>query len=199
MSQSEDAFEALKDFYDAFPTYRSNELYITGESYAGIYGPYLAWQIHQWNLYQKMNQLNDTYNLAGFIIGNGYTDPYSDSNVLFPQTLFNMNMISQTLFNQITSAGCVWYWDKLDISPHVNAPECDGYWSQLNSMLANVNLYDLYRTNYGGSLSVKAEKKVREGKTTVNGETRTYKRGHTLVEMAPWLKSLLNEDHPVLT
>lgn len=43
MSQSEDAFAGLKDFYRAFPAYRSNELYITGESYGGIYVPYLSW------------------------------------------------------------------------------------------------------------------------------------------------------------
>jgi carboxypeptidase C (cathepsin A) len=43
MSQSEDAFTALQDFYRAFPKYRSNELYITGESYGGIYVPYLSW------------------------------------------------------------------------------------------------------------------------------------------------------------
>jgi carboxypeptidase C (cathepsin A) len=43
MSQSDDALVALQDFYRAFPAYKSNELYITGESYAGIYGPYLAW------------------------------------------------------------------------------------------------------------------------------------------------------------
>lgn len=84
MSQSDDAFAAVKDFYNAFPKYRTNELYITGESYAGIYGPYLAWQIHEWNLVQKMNGWNDTYNLAGFIIGNGYTNPLTDSNVFFP-------------------------------------------------------------------------------------------------------------------
>ncbi len=43
MSQSEDAFTALRGFYDAFPDFRSNDLFVTGESYAGIYGPYLAW------------------------------------------------------------------------------------------------------------------------------------------------------------
>jgi carboxypeptidase C (cathepsin A) len=43
MSQSEDAFTGLRSFYQAFPAYRSNPLYVTGESYAGVYAPYLAW------------------------------------------------------------------------------------------------------------------------------------------------------------
>ena len=43
MSQSEDAFAALRNFYLAFPERRNNSLFITGESYAGVYAPYLAW------------------------------------------------------------------------------------------------------------------------------------------------------------
>jgi len=43
MSQSEDAFVALKAFYDKFEHFRFNPLWISGESYAGIYVPYLAW------------------------------------------------------------------------------------------------------------------------------------------------------------
>lgn len=50
VSQSEDAFAALQQWYLAFPEFRNNSLYITGESYAGVYAPYLAWQIHEWNL-----------------------------------------------------------------------------------------------------------------------------------------------------
>lgn len=43
MSQSKDAFIALEDFYAGFPHMLSNDLFISGESYAGIYVPYLAW------------------------------------------------------------------------------------------------------------------------------------------------------------
>jgi hypothetical protein len=32
----------------------------------------------------------------------------------------------------------------------------------------------------------------------INGETRYYKRGHTVGERSPWLKGLLKEDHPIL-
>jgi len=42
----------------------------------------------------------------------------------------------------------VWYWDKLDIAPHKNGPDCDDLWKELNSMLEDINIYDLYRTNY---------------------------------------------------
>jgi carboxypeptidase C (cathepsin A) len=49
MSQSQDALIALQDFFKYFPELLSNPLYISGESYGGIYVPYLAWQIHQSN------------------------------------------------------------------------------------------------------------------------------------------------------
>jgi carboxypeptidase C (cathepsin A) len=43
MSQSKDAFNALLSWYKKFPEYKKNDLYISGESYGGIYVPYLAW------------------------------------------------------------------------------------------------------------------------------------------------------------
>jgi len=43
ISQSENLLNALHDFYKKFPTLLNNDLYISGESYAGVYVPYLAW------------------------------------------------------------------------------------------------------------------------------------------------------------
>jgi len=43
MIASEDAFAALKEFYVLFDAFKPNPLFISGESYGGIYTPYLAW------------------------------------------------------------------------------------------------------------------------------------------------------------
>lgn len=39
---AESNFEALKDFFRLFPEYKDSKLFLTGESYAGIYIPTLA-------------------------------------------------------------------------------------------------------------------------------------------------------------
>ena len=43
MIQSQDGLAALKSWYEKFPEFRENGLWVSGESYAGIYVPYLAW------------------------------------------------------------------------------------------------------------------------------------------------------------
>ncbi len=40
---AEDNLTAVLAWFDKFPEFKSNELYISGESYAGIYVPYLTW------------------------------------------------------------------------------------------------------------------------------------------------------------
>jgi len=43
LTQSEDLITALIDWYAQFPEYKPNDLYVSGESYGGIYVPYLSW------------------------------------------------------------------------------------------------------------------------------------------------------------
>ena len=41
--QSQDALKALYSWYEKFPEFKKNKLFVSGESYAGIYVPYLSW------------------------------------------------------------------------------------------------------------------------------------------------------------
>lgn len=68
---SEDVYNFLQAFYEAHPELQENELYITGESYAGHYVPAVTSRIHQANKARKGLPLN----LKGFAIGNGLTNP----------------------------------------------------------------------------------------------------------------------------
>jgi carboxypeptidase C (cathepsin A) len=54
VQSSEDNYAAIQSFFAKFPQFKSNELYIAGESYAGIYVPYLSWQI--WTHNQQIPQ-----------------------------------------------------------------------------------------------------------------------------------------------
>ena len=59
------SYAALAGWYDLFPERQSNQLFLTGESYAGIYVPKLAQQILMHNAPHVRPQF------AGFAVGDG--------------------------------------------------------------------------------------------------------------------------------
>jgi carboxypeptidase C (cathepsin A) len=61
------SYEFLNNWFDAFPEYASSDLYLSGESYAGVYVPTLAREI--------LNHADSTpaRQLKGFAVGDGVT------------------------------------------------------------------------------------------------------------------------------
>jgi len=108
-TQSQDTFAALNTFFGEFPERKSNPLYISGESYGGIYVPYLSWQLYQANLKEQVKQ-NDTsvmlYNLKGFMVGNGVTNWKYDAERSWTDTLYGFDMIPKDLYDKIGAARC---------------------------------------------------------------------------------------------
>ena len=70
---AEDNLAAILGWYAKYPEYKEHELYISGESYAGIYVPYLVNQIHHYN---QIHLEVDVFkpNLKGMMVGNGVTN-----------------------------------------------------------------------------------------------------------------------------
>lgn len=60
----------IEKFYQLYPEFKGRDLYITGESYAGHYIPFIA------DYLSKDNRFTDQgIKLAGIAIGNGWVDP----------------------------------------------------------------------------------------------------------------------------
>ncbi|XP_057870483.1 serine carboxypeptidase-like 45 isoform X2 [Cryptomeria japonica] len=64
----------LLGWFKKFPEYKTRELYLTGESYAGHYIPQLA------DLIVRANRKQKVFNLKGVAIGNPLLDFYTDFN-----------------------------------------------------------------------------------------------------------------------
>lgn len=70
-----------------------------------------------------MHGWNDTYNLAGFIVGNGQTNNYLDNDSQVMETLAAWNLIPTTLFAEMQANKCIYYWGILHFPTH-NPPIC---------------------------------------------------------------------------
>ncbi|RHY66469.1 hypothetical protein DYB30_005909, partial [Aphanomyces astaci] len=63
--------EFLKQFLELYPQYKNRDFYITGESYAGMYIPFLV--------HNLVTDPVENLHLTGFAIGNAYTDQKLDA------------------------------------------------------------------------------------------------------------------------
>ncbi len=69
----------LQEFLRIFPQYRRMDTYMTGESFAGVYIPYIASAV------VESNRLgHDSINLKGLAIGNGWIDPITQYEAYIP-------------------------------------------------------------------------------------------------------------------
>lgn len=84
-------YEGMKQFYQLFPELRSNEFFISGESYAGKYVPALGHAILKMS---KKSTEKPHINLKGLAIGNGLSDPRHQlkySSYLYQLGLIDLN------------------------------------------------------------------------------------------------------------
>lgn len=135
-STAQDAYEFLVNFFNAYPEYKSNKFYITGESYAGIYIPMMMDEISRDSLGAKLN-------LVGAAIGNGCwgnsvgTCAFSSAEAqqISASFYFGHGMYSQALRENIDEA--CGDFERL-------SPKCIAQLEEMNEQIGNFDIYNIY-------------------------------------------------------
>ena len=140
-------------FFELYPEYLKNELYVTGESYGGIYVPYLAYYLHAEGHTTKSG---GNINLQGIAVGNGVTDWTYDTTPAYIAMSYAHGLIPFDLHSRLAQAQC----DFSDFSPTPLSKECEKLANEWYGYVQDINVYDIYREPRDGGLMV--EKKVED-------------------------------------
>jgi hypothetical protein len=182
-SSAADNLKALLGWYEKFPEFKSNDLYISGESYAGIYVPYLAHNIDQHNTQYAADDTVFKPNLKGFMVGNGVTNWDYDTTNAYVDMAFWHSLYEEELYDQFVSNQCDFngpYYTR-------TSDECFALLDEFDGIVSNVNVYDIFGICYGSFPYPQQS----QGSSDVLGK-KTY---YTAQDYTPWLKRPLKQKH----
>lgn len=140
---------ALKSFLRKFPQFRQNSLYLTGESYAGVYLPTLGVLVDE----------DSDFNLKGIAIGNGDLDinKLSESLVYFS---YYHGLVGKTTWDSLAQYCCSGNPPARGQCPQLSgqqnkSSECEKYANQATEdvLSSGVNPYNLYDNCEGATQS----------------------------------------------
>lgn len=167
-TSAQDNLTAVLAWFDKFPEFKEHPLYISGESYAGIYVPYLTWQIDQYNVAHASDDSVFKPNLKGFAVGNGVTNLYYDSQNAYVEMGYWHSLYSQELRDNFVAHNCDFYGKGM---PNASL-KCKELLAEFHLLTRDVNIYNIYGICYG---------------TEENPQMYGQRKGVTAQQYTPWI------------
>lgn len=137
-------YNALVSFMGKYPEYKGRALFVSGESYAGVYLPMLALKL----------QHDTAFNFKGMLVGNGLSSDDMNTNSLIFFAYYH-GLFADELWTPMTSACCKSNNITADncnfVGQHAN--DCGDYVAEALQYVYNIGLnsYSLYMDCEGGS------------------------------------------------
>lgn len=108
---------------DKFTAIQNNDLYISGESYAGIYVPQVMLRLDAYINATKLAGTGYIPNLKGFMVGNGVTNWKFDCTPAYFHMSYYHGLISDDLYNNVNQNCNLTYFDAP--TPPVQSDQCN--------------------------------------------------------------------------
>lgn len=128
----------LKWIRDLFPEFSEHDLYISGESYAGIYVPYVTRLLH---LHNKDESNDFKFNLKGWMIGDGVTNWAVDCTPAYVEMGYYHGLYQTGLYEEFQKCNLSYIdVDSTSISDH-----CMDLVDQFQNDTKHIFVYDIYK------------------------------------------------------
>ncbi|XP_051143780.1 serine carboxypeptidase-like 20 [Andrographis paniculata] len=133
-----DTHTFLLKWFELYNEYQSNPFFISGESFAGVYVPTLAYEVVK----GIDAAVKPVLNFKGYMVGNGVTDEFVDGNALVP-FVHGMGLISDEIF-ETTQKECNGNYY------NTKSENCQGMLGKVDQLIADVNIYNILEPCYHG-------------------------------------------------
>ncbi|CAL5191954.1 unnamed protein product [Lathyrus oleraceus] len=131
-----DSHTFLLKWFELYPEFLANPLFLAGESYAGVYVPTLAHKVVQ----GIEAGIKPKLNFKGYLIGNPVADEIFDGNALVPFA-HGMGLISDQILKNITKACNGTFYT-------TNSSDCNHWLSNLDDIVDGLNIYNILEPCY---------------------------------------------------
>ncbi|KAL7247047.1 hypothetical protein ACSBR2_002040 [Camellia fascicularis] len=139
LKTASDSHTFLLKWFELYPEFLSNPFFISGESYAGVYVPTLAYEVMKGIDAGEKPVLN----FKGYIVGNGVTDEEFDGNAFVPFA-YGMGLISQDLFEEVTAECQANYYNPA-------TENCENKLAKVDKTVEGLNIYNILEPCYHGT------------------------------------------------
>jgi len=176
-TSSVDNIQFLLQWYEKFPEFKRNALYVSGESYAGIYVPYLTRQIHLHNKKKGVKKVN----LKGMLVGNGVTNWKHDTISAMMSTAYYRSIMDMETWDELNENNCTGksYFDNW-------SKKCVHLYVAWRKSVMDVNIYNIYGKCYTKKNSATLNSSL--SLAEVDGVPMEFQEELTADDYTPWVK-----------
>jgi serine carboxypeptidase-like clade 2 len=193
-----DNMEAILGWFEKYSDFKTNDLYISGESYGGIYVPWMMYQIDAFNNNQsdwisKVNTTIQHINLKGIMVGNGCTNWTFDTTPAMLNMTYWHALYNDELHDKMVADQC----DYSEVAPSNGArgpsKECMDYLTEFDSLTSHIFMYNIFKPVYPDANLLDKVKNHPVLKS--RGKTLEMVDGHPILKDAEKKKSFTVADY----